>query len=240
MPPANAQMPEEPNPAASVPADNQPAESSAAVASIASDLVATMSAPQPHAMEAARKEVEGASQDKFGHAFDPAIHATNADGSPKLTPTGRFAKLSKSTRESTLRVPGKQPATSPAAPASVSKEMAARASGKGAANLFIMGCLVIGGEEWMPQADPKSGLNEREMLEAAFGDYFVATGKTDLPPGWALAAGIFMYAGRRLGMPKTQSRIAKVKSWLVAKYVNFKNRKQKGVRVKADTDESEA
>lgn len=239
MPPANAQMPEESRPAASVPADKQPEENNAAIAAIASDLVSTMSAPQPHAMEAARKEVEGAASDKFGHAFDASIHATNADGSPKLTPTGRFAKLSKSTRESTLRVPGKSPATSPAVPASVSKEVAARASGKGAANLFIMGCLVIGGEEWMPQADPRTGMNEREMLEAAFGDYFVATGKTDLPPGWALAAGIFMYAGRRFAMPKTQSRIAKAKSWLVAKYVNFKNRKQKGVRVKADTDATE-
>jgi len=205
------------------PADNPP-ESSADVATITSELVGSMPAPQPHAIEQARQDAGGAATDKFGHAFDPAIHAANADGSPKLTPTGRFAKISKAARPSNLRIPG-QPAA-PAVAAAQSKEVAARAGGKGAANLLIALCVGMGGEEWLPRADAKSGLNEKEMLEAVFGDYFVATGKTDLPPGWALAAGLSMYALPRFAMPTTRSRVTRVKAWLAAKWVTFRDRKK--------------
>jgi hypothetical protein len=228
MPDTTAQVKPAVSPKSSAPLSeespaNNPPESSANVDSITSDLVGAMPEPQPHAIEQARQDAGDVIADKFGHTFDPAQHATNADGTPKLTPTGRFAKISKAARPSKLNVPGTASATPTPAQ---SKEVAARAGGKGAANLLIALCVGMGGEEWLPRADAKSGQNEKEVLEAVFGDYFVATGKTDLPPGWALAAGLSMYALPRFAMPTTRSRVTRVKAWVAAKWVTFRDRKK--------------
>jgi hypothetical protein len=100
------------------------------------------------------------------------------------------------------------------------------------ANLVIALCVGVGGEDFVPRKDKATGLDEKAMLEAVFGDYFVATGKTDLPPGWALVAGMAMYVVPRFGMQKTQTRVQKVKAWLVVKYVNWKARRA-GLKARA-------
>jgi hypothetical protein len=63
------------------------------------------------------------------------------------------------------------------------------------------------------------------MLESAFGDYFEATGKTDIPPGMALTVAIGGYMLPRFTMPKTRSRMGKVKDWFVKKLADRKLRK---------------
>jgi hypothetical protein len=104
-------------------------------------------------------------------------------------------------------------------------KMQARASGKMAANLLMTLGVVAGGEEWQPLKDPQSGLDEKQMLESAFGDYFEATGKTDIPPGMALTVAIGGYMLPRFTMPKTRSRMGKVKDWFVKKLADRKLRK---------------
>lgn len=96
---------------------------------------------------------------------------------------------------------------------------------------------VVGGEEWAPMHNKAIGLDERAMMHTAFGDYFVASGKTDIPPGAALTFCVLAYAAPRFAMPKTQTRFQKVKSAIVTWWVNRKLRKQGlDVQVQAKTE----
>jgi hypothetical protein len=204
-------------------------DSTPASDNLASDLIAAMSEPSEHAIEQARSENEQKVNTPDG--FDPSLHEADENGNPILTPTGRFKKISKNAEGKrnhkksvldTSRASGKDTARDlPSDPDSI-----ARTSGSGAANLLLAFGMMIGGEEWQPRIDTKQGINEKAMLEQAFGDYFVATGKQDLPPGWALVACIGMYIAPRFTMPKTQSRFIRLKNWAVLKYVSWKLRKR--------------
>lgn len=230
-------MEQETAPSAETPPVEGPAAANgpADVQGIAATLRSEMPEVQPHAVAAARADAEAtAGHDSNGESFNAAIHVTGADGKGKKNAKGAWEK--KRGRKAGSAPNGTKTATgagsrvgSPAAPASTgpSKEQLARQSGVGAANLFFVAAIIIGGEEWQPMADAKTGLNEKEMMEGVFGDYFVATGKTDLPPGWALLAGMGMYAAKRFTMPKTQTRFSRVKSWIGGKIGAWKMRKRK-------------
>lgn len=218
--------------------DPQPTTQAADINGLADILIEESPEPQPHAI-AQQAELETARVAQNAEAvkqfpdFNPAIHATNADGSPALTPTGRLAKIRKGRSASPkLTIPNN--AGQSAQPSlAQSREVQARAGGAGFANLVIALSVGIGGEEFIPRRDPKVGLDEKAMLEGAFGDYFVATGKTDLPPGWALAAALSLYVVPRFGMPKTQSRFQRAKNWVAVKWINFRlARKGYKVRVR--------
>lgn len=202
---------------------------------IAATLAAETPDVQAHAVDAARAESQAQSgKDVNGESFNPAIHAAGADGAGRLNAKGAWErKRGRKAGGSNAPAQGSPPgAARPSRvgsgePPPPSKEQIQRASGVGAANLFFVACIVIGGEEWQPQIDAKTGLNEKAMLESVFADYFVATGKSDLPPGWALAAGIGMYAARRFTMPKTLNRITRVKMWVGGKIYAWRMRKRK-------------
>ena len=154
-------------------------------------------------------------KDVQGNSFDPAIHKVNKAGEPTVSPRG-----------SLIKKPGRKPTANSASGSRTSsvvggvqnvttnqqnEKMQARAAGMMAANLMLQIGIVAGGEEWHPRYDEQTGLNEKGMLEQAFGDYFEATGKTDIPPGMALTVAIGAYALPRFTMPKTQSRLSKLK-----------------------------
>ncbi len=178
---------------------------------------------QPHAIAQAEAErVASADKDKDGQAFNAAIHAVNADGSPRKTVSGRWAlkrgnkgkpgatAQPASAVKSGVVVPGATPQTS-------AKEQESRAAGVGAANMLMALAVGLGGMEWQPRADPQTGMNEKAMLESAFAEYFASKQWADLPPGLALTAAICMYALPRFAMPQTRSRFQKFKEWCGAK-----------------------
>jgi hypothetical protein len=222
--------------------------SDTSVNDLADTLIKESPEPQPHAIaqraeqEAAALSQSAANVQQFP-GFNPEIHATNPDGTPALTPTGRLAKIRKSRAAGTktaVNVPNVPGATTPAQSAAVAKETLARQGGAGCANLVIALMVGVGGEDFLPRRDKASGMDEKAMLESVFGDYFVATGKTDLPPGWALVAGMSMYVLPRLGMPKTQTRLQRFKDWCKVKYVNFRLKKA-GIKARArNTSEANA
>lgn len=227
---------------ASRPSDNSTPEATT-VNDLANELAGEAPEPQPHAIEQAQAEaVAQQGRDSNGIDFNPAIHAANADGSPKKTVKGAFAmkrgrpagKATGAQPAAKVIIPGGAGTTAP----TLTKEQLARRGGAGAAALLLVMGVGLGGEEWQPRRDEKSGLDEKAMLECAFGDYFVANNMADLPPGWALTAAIGMYALPRFGMPKTQSRLAKVKNWIGAKIVQWKARRR-GLKVNVST-QSEA
>ena len=192
------------------------------VLSIVDTIVETSPDVQQHAIdqhfekEKAEKEEFAHLRDKNDKPFDPTRHQTKKDGTPSVSKLGKL-----------ILKPGRKKADSaigsalggigaPATPEQ-KQSVSARAGGKAAANLLITIGIAAGGDEWQPTKDPSIGLDEQLMLETAFGDYFEATGRGDLPPGVALLTAIGFYALPRFRQPKTQSRINRlvshIKKW---------------------------
>lgn len=210
------------------------------VDAIATLLVEEKSPPQPHAIEQANAERQAqADKDVNGQAFNPAIHAVNADGSPRKTTRGAWAlkrgrkggpaPAPAAVSKGGIVIPGGTPQQS-------AKEQESRAAGVGAANLFFALCFGLGGPEWAPRIDEKAGVNEKLMLESATADYFASREWSDLPPGLALTAALAMYALPRLSMPQTKSRVSRVKMWIAGKYGAWKARRMARKRGFAETD----
>lgn len=211
-------------------------ESTADLGSIASGLVSNMPEVQEHAVAEAEKlqqSAESSPTDKSGARFDSALHAVDSDGKPITTTRGTFAlkrgrKAGGSAKPGMVASGSTMPATGVSKTDSdkAAKEVAARTAGAGAAEMLFMAGRVLGGEEWIPMLKPDMGLDERAMMHGAFGDYFVATGKTDIPPGVALSFAVCSYVGVRLAMPQTQSRFKTAKAKITAWWINRKLRKQ--------------
>lgn len=157
-----------------------------------------------------------------GTVFDPEQHAVDADGNPKLTAAKRFAKKRgrKGGGESQLKT--ERP---------VDHRADSRAAGVGAANLFIaLGMMVS--PDFAPVIDQKQGINEKAMLESAFGDYFAAKEMGDLPPGLALTAALLFYVAPRLSAPTTRTRVSRFKNWVGSKVLAWRSRKNKAQEVR--------
>lgn len=211
------------------------------VSTIGDTLISEQPAVQEHAIEQAKAEAKASEgQDANGEAFNPAIHAQNADGTPRKTVGGAYAKKRGRKSGSATTASGSGPkvvipgGASVSEPATLAKDQLARKGGAQAASLLLALCVGLGGDEWQPRKDDKIGLDERAMLQEVFGEYFVSTNRADLPPGWALTAGLAFYALPRFGMPKTQSRLARVKNWIGAKIVQWRARRA-GLKVKVET-----
>lgn len=217
-------------------------QSTADLGAIASDLAGSMPDVQQHAVDMAAQELqarESAQTDKAGVSFDPSVHVVGADGKGVLTVRGTWAqkrgrKAGNAGSVQPVTKPGNSVLGGPAAPQSPQQAQAmqlqhqeaqSRQAGVAAAEMLFMAGRAIGGEEWEPATDAKIGLDERAMMRQAFGDYFVASGKTDIPPGTALAFCIIAYAAPRFAMPKTQSRFQRVKGAIVTWWTNRKLRK---------------
>ena len=205
---------------------------------IANTLAESMPEVQEHAIEEEKNKNDAIAEsyadlkDKAGNGFDPTIHKVNKNGEPTVSPLGNLIKKPGRKKEgsSTKSVIGVKvdPKTDP----DHMLKMQSQASGKMAANLLMTIGIVAGGEEWQPMSDPTTGLDEKAMMETAFADYFEATGKTDIPPGMVLTVAIGGYMLPRFTMPKTQSRIQKVKVWFVKKIADRKLKKH-GLKTEA-------
>ncbi len=212
---------------------------------IANTLAESMPDVQQHAIDQEQANVEAQNaewseyRDTDGNPFDADIHKTNKEGEPTLSPKGKLIKKpgrkkgsATKNGQSVIGVKTEQK-QSPEQAAAVQ----ARASGTMAANLLMTLGVVVGGDEWHPVKDVNTGMDEKLMLETAFADYFEATGKTDIPPGMALTAAIGGYMLPRFTMPKTQSRMQKLKGWFVKKIADRKLRKHGMKAEKVDNKE---
>ena len=162
--------------------------------------------------------------DKDGNAFDPELHQTNEDGTPKIGASGKLLKR-RGKGGSRLKRPKKE---------QISPEtLQCQSQAKLATALLVTLGVSIFGDEWQPMSDEKLGLDEKSMLEEAFTDYFVATGAKDLPPSLALALAVGAYSLPRFTLPKTQNRLVKFGGWVSKKWGEKKVKgwfKKKGVK----------
>lgn len=213
-------------------------DSTADLGSIASELASTMPEVQQHAVEqaaAAARAQEAAPTDRAGVRFDPALHDAGQDGKGLLTARGTWRMKrgrkpgtpasNKGVTGSTMGTPTTPgtPAANQPTPAQIAQN---RAAGVAAAEMLFGVGQVIGGEEWAPMKNEKIGLDERAMMHDAFGNYFVATNRKDIPPGAALGFAMIAYIAPRFAMPKTQARFGAIKQKLVQWWINRKLRKQ--------------
>tara|TARA_R110000772_G_scaffold264301_2_gene384772 strand:+ start:65 stop:805 length:741 start_codon:yes stop_codon:yes gene_type:complete len=213
---------------------------------LASTLSDNMSEVQEHAIEEEQRKDEKHSaqfadlKDSEGNSFDPAIHKTNKAGEPTTSTKGKLIKKPAGGAKSGRPKSGSTIGGAAAAPTpEQTAKIQSRASGKMAANLVLTMGIVAGGEEWQPMSDPLNGLDEKAMLEGAFADYFEATGKTDIPPNMALAVALGAYALPRFTMPKTQSRMQKLKLWITKKAADRKLKKH-GLKAEPISDDKKA
>lgn len=187
---------------------------------LAESLIEGMPAPQQHAIDAAL--ADQAAQAKAAPGFDPAIHALDKDGNPRKNVDGSYSlkrgnKGGK--RASILKVP--KPTDNVASEQQDKNTVQAAALGVASANLVFVCGMMIGGADFAPAQNELMGVHDRDLLQGAFRDYFLATGQTDLPPGLALTVAIVAYAAPKFTKPKVSERFAsvgsKLKGWFSKK-----------------------
>jgi hypothetical protein len=191
------------------------------ISGLASDMIDDMPEVQQHVINSEQHDEllneYPELRDREGNSFDPAIHSTNPDGTPKLNSSGKLQKRRVSSKGN-LTVPIKTTEEK----RNIKEE--ARAIGSVAASFTISLGLMIS-DDFLPEFDEKTGVDERLQLQVAYANYFEATGKTDLPPGWALGIVLFTYASKRFVKPKTKSRIDQLKMWIGEKIGAMRGRK---------------
>ncbi len=89
------------------------------------------------------------------------------------------------------------------------------------------------GPEW------KADRDEQTMMEQAMGDYFVATGRQDFPPGVALCMVFGTFVSRRFTMPKTQSALQRLKLRIGVWAVKRKLKKMGRANVRVEIHDGE-
>jgi len=149
---------------------------------------------------------ERGNSDDHGAAFDPAIHATDAEGRPKKTKAGKWAKK----RGRKTNATGYTQTTTSKTSADIEAEQAGLAT---AQILFTMG-VSIGGEEWQPVIDESTGRNEPLQMSQAWAEYYKSAGVTNIPPWLTVVIACSVYALPRLTMPQTQTRLQRLRGWI--------------------------
>lgn len=203
---------------------------------IASELVEGLPEPQEHAIEAEEKKHEVSADtsgllDRGGRPFDPAYHVADADGKPVLNRDGTVRqKRGRGAPSSRLGTP--KAAAAPGAPGSAPATVPADAGRQIAEMIFAFGQL-IGGEEFAPQINEKYGQDERAQMQDAWSRYCEEKGISDVPPGMAVIIATVGYIAPRLFMPKTKSRLEKLKNWIGAKYYHLRGAKEEKDRAKS-------
>lgn len=143
--------------------------------------------------------------------FDPAIHATNPDGTPKATAKGGWAKK-RGRKPGTAATASTTPAPAQAGNSptvSDGPKIDNRIAAKMLAGCSVAGLTMVFGPEW--DTDDK---NEQKALVDSIEAYLEATGGMDASPAVGLLFSYGAYAMPRLTMPETQSRLKRFASWL--------------------------
>lgn len=184
----------------------------------AADLIADQAPEvQRHAIESHQQaeaaNVASVEKDASGVPFDASKH------------TGSKLK-SGAWREKKSRLAPAAKKTAAKETVSVDMEANARAAGAAAAGMMFGTCTMIMGGEWQPRTKAVAGYDENDVMGKAFGDYFVAKGITDFPPGITLAVMCLGYFTARLQMPETKSRFQRLKYWFGIRMAARKLRKE--------------
>ncbi len=161
--------------------------------------------------------------DKFDNRYNPETH-TVSPLTGKVIKKRRGGGNKTANAQSSVVTP-KGNSTSAADTANAELVANATATGQFAAAATVSICVGIFGDEFHPRKAADAGYDEMEYLQGAFAAYFLATGKTDIPPGMALAIALCSYGLPRVTMPKTRSRLSAIKDWFGSKFLAWRGKK---------------
>lgn len=138
--------------------------------------------------------------------FDPAIHSTNTDGTPRLTKTGKY-RLRPGRKNDTMTVGGGD-----------THQAKAKAAADATAQTIVMLGFLLGGDEWRPKKNDATGEDEMKALTEAYTGWFLTMEEPNVP-AWAAAAIVTgAYILPRLRSPVTSERLSglyrKVGTWV--------------------------
>lgn len=155
-----------------------------------------------------RKPVKGVT-DKHGEPFNADLHEVDAEGRPVINKKDGFLKMKPGRPKNPASQARPQPEKGASPSAQVVEDSEILTQRRYAADIssamYIKIGMMIFGDEWMPRKDEK--LDEQKELSTYFEKYFEVKGVNDIPPGAALALGLFGYAAARLHLPQTRSRL---------------------------------
>lgn len=139
--------------------------------------------------------------------FDSSIHVANADGSPKLNKDGTFRR-----RRGKKNAVGTGSISKPVTAGPTPEQLL---EAKTAAMVTVQCVLIIattlGGEEWRAEK------GEQTSMETAWEQYYIVSGAFQPPPWLLVIVATSMYAGPRIRLPKTQSKLKLVWGWICFK-----------------------
>jgi hypothetical protein len=160
--------------------------------------------------------------DKNGKAYNPDTHEISPLTGKAIKKRRGGTTAKKSVIGGSTNASSKQSVadSSPSVDDGVAK---ARATGQFAAAATVAVCVGIFGDEFQPIKNSEK--DEFAYLENAYANYFLATGKTDLPPSMALIVAIGMYAAPRLTQPKTKTKLGGFKDWAASKFLAWRGKK---------------
>ena len=145
--------------------------------------------------------------DDVGRKFDPLLHETTPDGKPRLNKAGYIAKRrGGGPKGGPTASKINKTKLNDAASAPQNLEPVIQANAQMFTGVFLTFATLLGGEEFKPVVDAKTGENEPQFLQDTFANYFRIKGVVDIPPGLALTMGLGFYVAKRWNGPKFVER----------------------------------
>lgn len=212
------------------------------------------SEPTPDSVEQSPADVPRETEDPVSQAvetaieqwvgFDPAIHAVNGDGTPRLRVDGSFArKRGRGGRKSTdadTNTPGADdlftdldntpsqplhvPRETPTAPAP--STTAPTLNNQQTAAMLVMACTTVMGKlvgpEWLTEKPEQKALVDATKI------YLDAKGGVNVTPEMGLFIAVSMYAVPRLAHENTRSKFGKAVDWCRDRFTVLRARFKRG------------
>lgn len=195
---------------------------------VGDELVNEIPEPQQHAIDQAIADTKkenpesiAVEVDGLGIPWNPAEHATDSKtGKGILTAKGSWRKRrglkgSPSYLNTGAATAPSEPKEDPTVTEKRTLEQQNRMAGVMAGTMLVRISTAVGGKEFLPRTISAAGVtyNEEEFLQNAFGDYFVAKGISDIPPGMVLTSALLMYYMPRFQEPAVREKGGKFVHW---------------------------
>ena len=159
--------------------------------------------------------------------FDPALHLTNPDGTPRLTKKGAYMRKRGPAKGSTPKSkagdtdlfsdappsPAVSRETQPTASVAPSPATtAATLNNRAVAAMLVTTCTTLAerviGPEWKAEKDEAKALTDAARV------YLDSIGGVEISPGTALAIAVVGYSLPRLAVPNTQTKLQRLGGWV--------------------------
>lgn len=170
--------------------------------------------------------------------FDPALHLTNPDGTPRLTKKGAYMRKRGPAKGSSPKsktgdadlfsdtvaapAPTGVPRETVAAPAPAPAIAAAQLNNRAVAAMLVTTCTTLAerviGPEWKAEKDESKALTDAARV------YLDSIGGVEISPGAALAIAVIGYSLPRLAVPNTQTKLQKLGSWVSSRVAWLRGR----------------